>query len=72
MADDLVRTRRLDGMTRAQVIALLGEPPKTPYFKDYDLVYLLGPERGSLRIDSEWLVVKFGRDGRADARIARD
>ena len=72
MADDLIRTHRLDGMTRGQVVVLLGEPPKTPYFKDYELVYLLGPERGAMRIDSEWLVVKFGRDGCAEARIARD
>jgi len=72
MADDLIQTHRLDGMTRSQVISLLGEPPKTPYFKDYDLVYLLGPERGFMPIDSEWLVVKFGRDGRAEAGIARD
>ena len=72
MADDLIRTHRLDGMTRGEVIALLGAPPKTPYFNDYEVVYLLGPERGVMRIDSEWLVVKFGRDGRAEARIARD
>lgn len=72
MADDLIRTHRLDGMTRGEVIALLGEPPKTPYFKNYELVYLLGPERGLMRIDSEWLIVTFGRDGRPKARIARD
>lgn len=72
MADDLIRTHRLDGLHRDEVVALLGEPPKTPYFKEYDLVYLLGPERGFISIDSEWLVVKFGPDGRAKARIVRD
>jgi len=72
MADDLILRRLLDGMTRPEVISLLGEPPKTLYFKDYDLVYLLRPERGFMPVDSEWLVVKFGRDGRAEARIARD
>jgi hypothetical protein len=41
-------------------VALLGEPPKTEYFKEFDLVYYLGPERGFMGIDSEWLVLKLG------------
>jgi hypothetical protein len=73
MVDDLLERRLLDGRTRAEVVALLGAPPATGYFRDYDLVYLLGPERSFLSIDSEWLGVRFGPDGRvAEAALLRD
>jgi hypothetical protein len=73
MTDDLVNSKKLNGLTRQEVLTLLGEPPKTEYFKEYELVYYLGPERGFMRIDSEWLVLKFGTDGRISrAVIARD
>jgi len=73
MADDLVDHRKLIGLTRQQVVARLGEPPKTEYFKEFDLVYYLGPERSFISIDSEWLVLKLGPDGRVmRATIARD
>jgi outer membrane protein assembly factor BamE (lipoprotein component of BamABCDE complex) len=73
MADRLVGRHTLQGKTRAEVISLLGDPPPTDYFSDWDLVYLLGPERGFMSIDSEWLVVRFGQDGRVtECRIVRD
>ncbi len=73
MADDLVNSQRLVGLTRQEVVVLLGEPPKTEYFKEFDLVYYLGPERGFMSIDSEWLVLKLGPEGRVKrATIARD
>jgi hypothetical protein len=73
MAGDLVENQKLIGLTRPEVIAMLGEPPMQEYFKNYDLVYYLGPERGFMSIDSEWLVLEFGPDGRiTKAIIARD
>jgi len=73
MADDLVDNEKLIGLMRQEVVARLGEPPKTEYFKEFDLVYYLGPERGFMSIDSEWLVMKLGPDGRVvRATIARD
>ncbi len=73
MADDLVDNKKLIGLTRQEVVARLGDPPKTEYFKEFDLVYYLGPERGFISIDSEWLVLKLSRDGRVErAAIARD
>jgi hypothetical protein len=73
MADDLVDNKKLIGLTRLEVVALLGEPPKTEYFKEFDMVYYLGPERGFISIDSEWLVLKLGPDGRVvRATIAND
>ncbi len=52
---------------------MLGEPPSTGYFSDWDLVYRLGMERGFISIDSEWLVTRLGPDGRVvQARIVTD
>lgn len=73
MADRLVARRTLSGMTRAEVIELLGEPTKTAKFGDWDLVYWLGPERMFFSIDSEWLVIRFNADGVVtESHIVRD
>jgi hypothetical protein len=39
LVDDLMRSHQLRGLSRREVVALLGDPPKTRYFRDYDLVY---------------------------------
>jgi hypothetical protein len=67
MADRLVARRTLLGKTRSEVVELLGEPPQTGYFKQWDLVYCLGLERGFIRIDSEWLVVRLDQNSRVEA-----
>lgn len=73
MADRLLADRTLIGLTRPQVVAMLGEPPPSGYFRDWDLVYRLGMERGYIVIDSEWLVLRLGPDGKvAQARLVRD
>lgn len=73
LADRLLADRALIGRTRAEVVALLGEPPPTGYFREWDLVYHLGPERTWMSIDSEWLVLRLAADGRVtDARLVRD
>ena len=73
MVDDLLARRLLDGRTRDEVRALLGPADSTPYFRDWDFVYWLGPERGYLSIDSEWLGVRFDADGRVlETRLLRD
>jgi hypothetical protein len=73
MADRLIARQTLLGKTRAEVVELLGEPPPTVHFADWDLVYRLGPERGFMSIDSEWLVVRLAEDGRVvDNQIVRD
>jgi hypothetical protein len=68
MVDDLLKRHQLVGQSRAAVVALLGEPAPTPYFREYDLVYWLGPERGMLSIDSEWLVLRLDSGGRVSER----
>lgn len=72
MVDDLLKKHPLVGMNREQVDALLGVPPNTTYFSDYEYVYWLGPERGFMSIDSEWLAVKFVNGVVSEARIVRD
>lgn len=72
MVDDLLRRYRLVGMPKEEVDDLLGVPPKTGYFRDFDYVYWLGPERGFMSIDSEWLVLKFKEGKVIEARVVRD
>jgi hypothetical protein len=73
MADDLLQSGKLTGATRQQVEDLLGPPDKTEYFKDWTMVYWLGPERGAFRIDSEWLGVRLDERGIvSEARLLRD
>lgn len=73
MADRLIARQALLGRTRAKVVTMLGEPPETAYFANWDLVYWLGPERGLMSIDSEWLVMRLGHDGKVvESRIVRD
>ena len=67
MADWLIRERRLIGMSRAEVISLLGKPTTTGHFRNYDLVYVLGNERGWISIDSEWLLMRLDSAGRVSA-----
>ncbi|WP_353094012.1 hypothetical protein [Tissierella praeacuta] len=60
MVDDLLRNHEIIGMDKNDIVELLGEPSDTEYFKELDnIVYYLGPERGLIRIDSEWLAIWF-------------
>jgi hypothetical protein len=59
MVDDLLKQRRLDRLTREQVVELLGPVDQTARWREWDLVYYLGPERSPLAIDSEWLVIRL-------------
>lgn len=64
MVDDLLRQYPLIGMTKDDVTALLGPPTKTHCLQaDDHLVYYLGDERGLIRIDSEWLVIRLDGGG---------
>jgi len=72
MVDDLLAQYQLVGMERAEIDELLGVAPDTPYFADFDYVYWLGPERGFISIDSEWLCIDFTNDVVVDARLMRD
>jgi hypothetical protein len=73
MVDNLLSKHPLRGQSRASVLALLGEPHPTNYFRDYDLVYWLGPERSPISIDSEWLVMRLDPSNRVkEVRLVTD
>lgn len=72
MVNDLLSKHRLVGLSKKQIEELLGIPPKTSYFKDYDFVYWLGPERSAFGIDSEWLGIEFENGIVTKAEILRD
>jgi hypothetical protein len=72
MVNDLLSNHQLIGMTQTNIDELLGKPPQTSYFKDYDYVYWLGPELSAFGIDSEWLGVKFDNGIVIKADILRD
>lgn len=67
MADWLVLTHRLPGMTQGEVVSLLGEPPPTGKFRGAGLVYVLGRERGLHSIDYEWLILTLGKAGTVES-----
>jgi len=73
IADWLVFWNSLVGRSRADVVVLLGKPPPTAYFKEWDMVYPLGREREFIAIDSEWLVLRLNARGVVEmAEIVRD
>jgi uncharacterized protein YpmB len=50
------------GMTQMEIIETLGSSDTDEYFREHDLVYWIGPD--SSYIDSEWLVIDFGEEGK--------
>lgn len=65
MADDLLRSGVLRAKSQEDIVSLLGKPDPSRGWEKWDMVYFLGPQRGFLRIDGEWLVIKLGSDGTA-------
>lgn len=73
MVDDLLEKNELLGMTKQEVFLLLGQPTENAYFKtENNMVYYLGPERGLIRIDSEWLVLEIQENRVSKVDICRD
>ncbi len=72
IVDDLLSTYNLKGMTKSEVITLLGPPTDTEYFKnEKNIVYYLGDERGIISIDSEWLVIDFDKHEKVTDYVVR-
>lgn len=69
MVDNLMASGRLEGLNSNDVVELLG-PPNDKSFpfgaRSCDIHYYLGPERGFIRIDSEWLFITFDENGTTD------
>lgn len=56
----------LPGKTKSEIEALLGPSLETQYFAstERDMIYMLGPERRYLALDSEWLLIWLDENGR--------
>jgi hypothetical protein len=71
MVSNLLSQHKLVGMRVEEIDQLLGRPHETSYFKDYDYLYWLGPER-TMGVDSEWLGIKFKSGITVKADLLRD
>ena len=73
IADWLLMTKTLEGLSRTEIEGLLGPANETSYFREWTMVYQLGHERGLISIDSEWLVINLDNSGVAtEYQIVRD
>lgn len=73
MCRDLIKRRILIGKTREEIMFLLGAPDNFPFKEPWQFNYWLGPQRGLMKMDSAWLGIRFGDDGRAtEARMLQD
>ena len=74
LVDDLLAKYDLVGMTKEEILALLGtDSGENAYYQgDNDFVYYLGDERGLISIDSEWLIVKFSRGIVSEIAVTTD
>lgn len=69
MVNSLIRSKKLRGLTKSEVVELLGEPAGKGFpfgASSCDIHYYLGQERGFMGIDSEWLFITFGEDGKVN------
>lgn len=63
MMDELLSQHPLKGLSRSEVVELLGEPTPTDKWDHWDMIYVLGPTE-YMPIDHEWLVIKLDETGR--------
>lgn len=60
MVADLLREHSLRGMTRGEIIKLLGPPTPTDKWDGTEMIYVLGPDG----IDHEWLLIELDPQSR--------
>ncbi|MCC6409894.1 MAG: hypothetical protein IT453_22260 [Planctomycetes bacterium] len=66
MLDDLLKRHPLVGLTRDEVVALLG-PFEPPGYPGFPACYYLGPENHPFREGTAWLVLTLDADQRVRA-----
>jgi len=69
MVNDLFDRYQLRGMSRVKVHELLGVPPKSTLFLEYDYVYLLGVGENIIANNRKWLAIKFENDVVIDVQM---
>ena len=71
MHEDLLRRHPLVGTSRDEVVALLGPPTHTNYFREWEMVYHMGPEPG-FGVDSIWLVLRVADERVVEYKVLTD
>lgn len=64
MLPSFLREHPLEGLSREQVEALLGEPTQTDKWRGADMIYVLGNDGSYTPIDNEWLLITLDQRGR--------
>lgn len=76
MLGDLLAQHKIVGLSKLKVVQLLGEPDSKDRYSGEtggsDFNYYLGPEKGFISIDSEWLTIKFEEDRAVDVLVTTD
>ena len=67
MLPDLLNRHPLQGMSKTEVISLLGEPTPTDKWEGADMIYVLGNDGSYTPIDHEWLLIKLDGQGRVSS-----
>ncbi len=71
MVSDLLDRGLLAGLSREEVIELLGPPAKANHFKDYDLMYRLGG-KGLIFKSPFYFALQFEDDRFHSAKVLQD
>lgn len=73
MHDDLLNREILQGKTIDDVYELLGCKSPPDHCDATSITYYMGPQHNSVPVDSDWLLVEFGADGKFfRARVVND
>lgn len=72
MHEDLLQKHKLIGMTKEEIIGLLGPQSDVNYFQSWDLRYWMGPEPSFISIDSIWIVLKLEKNKVVKYKIMTD
>ncbi|RZJ31920.1 MAG: hypothetical protein EON85_02585 [Brevundimonas sp.] len=67
MAEDLIRSHRLDGLDRTAVVALLGDATPSDAGGNGTMVYVLGPDGSRFPIDNAWLLIELDAQERVES-----
>ncbi|PSJ40972.1 hypothetical protein [Allosphingosinicella deserti] len=65
MLPDFLTRYPLNGRTRTEIIALLGEPTPTDKWVGTEMTYVLGNDGSYMAIDHEWLLIELDQRQKA-------
>jgi outer membrane protein assembly factor BamE (lipoprotein component of BamABCDE complex) len=73
MVGSLLQKHPIEGMDRAAVVEVLGEPTPTGKWDGSEMIYVLGPDGSMMPIDHEWLLIELDQQDRVSSyRVVSD